>query len=70
MKSIKVHSKWCTQQQNDYKLMLECVDNLGAAAVGLSSGGAQSYQQFTQARQDLKNLFKEIGKNYRYVTEE
>lgn len=67
MDSIKIHKHWCVKQQEDYETMVRAVDDLGAAALGLATNGAQGYQQFIETRDNFKQLFKDISKNYRYV---
>ena len=67
MAVIKIHEQWCKKQQEDYNKMLQLVDDLGAAALGLTTNGAQGYQQFVETRDSFKQTFKDISKNYRYV---
>ena len=69
MKSIKVHEAWCTRQQEDYEIMMSAVDDLGAASLALASNGAQAYTQFIQARDNFKEMYKELNNHYRYVKE-
>lgn len=69
MKSIKVHEAWCTRQQQDYQIMMSAVDDLGAASLALASNGAQAYTQFIQARDNFKEMYKELNNHYRYVEE-
>ena len=69
MKSIKVHEAWCTRQQEDYQIMMSAVDDLGAASLALASNGAQAYTQFIQARDNFKEMYKELNNHYRYVEE-
>ena len=69
MKSIKVHEAWCTRQQEDYEIMMSAVDDLGAASLALASNGAQAYTQFIQARDNFKEMYKELNNHYRYVEE-
>lgn len=69
MKSIKVHEAWCTRQQQDYEIMMSAVDDLGAASLALASNGAQAYTQFIQARDNFKEMYKELNNHYRYVEE-
>lgn len=69
MKSIKVHEAWCTRQQEDYDMMMTAVDDLGAASLALASNGAQAYTQFIQARDNFKQMYRELNNNYRYVEE-
>jgi hypothetical protein len=69
MKSIKVHEAWCTRQQEDYEIMMSAVDDLGAASLALASNGAQAYTHFIQARDNFKQMYRELNNNYRYVEE-
>ena len=69
MKSIKVHEAWCTRQQEDYDMMMNAADDVGAAALALASNGAQAYTQFIQARDNFKQMYRELNNNYRYVEE-
>ena len=69
MKTIKVHEAWCTRQQEDYDMMMTAVDDLGAASLALASNGAQAYTQFIQARDNFKQMYRELNNNYRYVEE-
>ena len=69
MKTIKVHEAWCTRQQEDYDMMMTAVDDLGAASLALASNGAQAYTQFIQARDNFKEMYKELNNHYRYVEE-
>ena len=69
MKSIKVHEAWCSRQQEDYAIMMSAVDDLGAASLALASNGAQAYTQFIQARDNFKQMYRELNNNYRYVEE-
>ena len=69
MKSIRVHEAWCTKQQEDYQIMMSAVDDLGAASLALASNGAQAYTQFIQARDNFKEMYKELNSHYRYVEE-
>jgi hypothetical protein len=48
-------------------MMMTAVDDLGAASLALATNGAQAYTQFIQARDNFKQTFKDISKNYRYV---
>ena len=67
MEAIKIHEPWCKKQQEDYNKMLELVDDLGAAALGLTTNGAQGYQQFVETRDSFKQSFKDMASKYRYV---
>lgn len=69
MKSIKVHEAWCTRQQEDYDMMMSAADDVGAAALALATNGAQAYTQFIQARDNFKQMYRELNNNYRYVEE-
>lgn len=67
---LKIHDAWCTKQQQDFEIMMQAVDDLGASALALASGGAQSYSQFVQTRDQFKTLYLEVSKHYRYVDAE
>lgn len=67
MPAIKIHEHWCKQQQDDYDIMMKALDDLGAAAVGFATNGAQGYQQFIEARDNFRCQFKTMAQNYRYV---
>jgi hypothetical protein len=69
MKSIKVHEAWCTRQQEDYSMMMNAADEVGAAALALATNGAQAYTQFIQARDNFKEMYRELNNHYRYVEE-
>lgn len=58
-------SNWCEQQKLlDYELIIKAADDLGAAALGLSTGGAHGYQQFIESRENLQQVFKSILNRY------
>jgi 23S rRNA pseudoU1915 N3-methylase RlmH len=67
MQAIKIHEQWCKKQQEDFQTMMTAVDDLGAASLALATNGAQGYTQFIQARDNFKEMFSEMSKNYRYV---
>ena len=67
MQSITIHEQWCKKQQEDFETMMTAVDDLGAASLALATNGAQGYTQFIQARDNFKQMFSEMSKNYRYV---
>jgi len=67
MNSFKIHKHWCEKQQQDYNTVMQAVDDLGAASLALATTGAQGYQQFIQARDNFKETFQQMTKNYRYV---
>lgn len=67
MTVLKIHDTWCEKQQQDYEQMMQAVDDLGAAALGLTTNGAQGYLQFIQARDNFKQMFLDTSKHYRYV---
>jgi 23S rRNA pseudoU1915 N3-methylase RlmH len=67
MQAITIHEQWCKKQQEDFETMMTAVDDLGAASLALATNGAQGYTQFIQARDNFKQMFSEMSKNYRYV---
>lgn len=67
MDSIKIYEHWCKKQQEDYETMMQLMDDFCASAVGLSTSGAQGYQQFIQSRDTLRKTLRDMSKNYRYV---
>lgn len=67
MNSIKIHEAWCKRQQEDYEMMMTAADDVGAAALALATNGAQAYTQFIQARDNFKQMYRELNNNYRYV---
>ena len=67
MQAITIHEHWCKKQQEDFETMMTAVDDLGAASLALATNGAQGYTQFIQARDNFKQMFSEMSKNYRYV---
>lgn len=64
---MKIHDGWCLRQQQDYDMMMQAVDDLGAAAVSFATNGAQGYQNFIQTRDSFKKMFLDIAQHYRYV---
>lgn len=60
-------SNWCEQQKlTDYELIVKAADDLGASALGLSTGGAYGYQQFIESRENFQQLFKSVLNKYTY----
>ncbi len=70
MSALKIHKYWCPKQEQDYKTIMQAVDDLGAASLALATNGAQAYTQFLQARDDFRECFTEITKHYRYVEQD
>jgi len=70
MSALKIHKYWCQKQEQDYKTIMQAVDDLGAASLALATNGAQAYTQFLQARDDFRECFTEINKHYRYVEQD
>jgi len=67
MQAITIYKQWCKKQQEDFDTIMTAVDDLGAASLALATNGAQGYTQFIQARDNFKQMFSEMSKNYRYV---
>ncbi len=65
--TFKIHAYWCEQQEQDYKALLQAVDDVGAASLALASQGAQAYTQFIESRNSFKDKLEHISKNYRYI---
>jgi FMN phosphatase YigB (HAD superfamily) len=68
--AFKIHKYWCEKQEQDYKQIMQAVDDLGAASLSLATNGAQAYTQFLQARDTFRECFTEMSKNYRYVEQD
>ncbi len=65
---LKIYPQNCSQQTEDYKGLMEAVDDIGAASLALANtGGAQAYSQFITAREDFQVLLKLMTVRYRYV---
>ncbi len=48
---------------------MNAADEVGAAALALATNGAQAYTQFIQARDNFKEMYRELNNHYRYVEE-
>ena len=64
---LKIYPPQCEKQQQDAEQILTLIDDMGAAAVGLATGGQQGYTQFIEARERFRSSFVEMTKHYRYV---
>jgi len=70
MYNLKIHKYWCAKQEQDYKTIMQAVDDLGAASLALATNGAQAYTQFLQARDQFRECFTQMTKHYRYVEQQ
>ena len=69
--TIKIHEYWCPQQKQDYEMIMQAVDDIGAASLTLATtGGSQAYINFIQTRDTFKDLYKEVSTRYRYIEQE
>lgn len=64
---LKIYPHNCEQQTEDYKGLMQAVDDLGAASLALANSGAQAYAQFISAREDFKAMLELMIRKYRYV---
>jgi hypothetical protein len=64
---LKIYPPQCEKQQQHAQEILTLIDDMGAAAVGLATGGQQGYIQFIEARERFRTSFLEMTKHYRYV---
>lgn len=66
--TFKIYEYWCNQQVEDYKTMIEGLDDVGAASLALANGGgAHAYSEFVRTRDRFRDTMMEISKRYRYV---
>lgn len=65
--AITIYPAQCKKQREHAEQVLILIDDMGAAAAGLSSGTAQAYTQFIEAREHFRTSFLDMTKHYRYV---
>lgn len=63
---VVVHEKWCQEQQDDFALIIENVDDLIATAINAGSS-QQSYETLIGAKNQFVTNLLNVAENYRYV---